>query len=116
MIVGILEVINTEPYSTVTNVTSTSSYLLINPIFGLSTTNPRVHQYIRKEDPQNNQIRHSEERAFISLQKDLPSASPEEELQRPSVQRIRLVALFYSLHHHEAQSVPSMLISINRSS
>ncbi|CAO4360151.1 unnamed protein product [Caenorhabditis nigoni] len=71
------EVINTETYSTVANVTSTSSYLLINPTFGLSTINPRAHQYIRKEDPQNNQIHHSEERAFISLQKDLPSASPE---------------------------------------
>ncbi|CAO4377007.1 unnamed protein product [Caenorhabditis nigoni] len=66
-----------ETYSTVTNVTSTSSYLVINPTFGLSTINPRAHQYIRKEDPQNNQIHHSEERAFISLQKDLPSANPE---------------------------------------
>ncbi|PIC19795.1 hypothetical protein B9Z55_025204 [Caenorhabditis nigoni] len=94
------EVINTETYSTVTTVTSNSSYLLINPTFGLSTINPRAHQNIWKEDPQENQIHHSEEeRAFISLQKDLPSASPEEKLQRPSVQRIRLAALFSSLHH-----------------
>ncbi|UMM13427.1 hypothetical protein L5515_001708 [Caenorhabditis briggsae] len=33
-----------ETYSTVTNVTSTSSHLLINPTFGLSTINPRAHQ------------------------------------------------------------------------